>query len=55
MADMVLIDGNPAADSNDLLKVVTTIKGGRIVSDKRNVTKVGRSFRSGLLFVNCEL
>ena len=36
MADMVLIDGNPAADSDDLLKVVTTIKGGRIVSDRRN-------------------
>ncbi len=39
MADMVLIDGNPAADSDDLLKVVTTIKGGRIVSDKRNARK----------------
>ena len=36
MADMVLIDGNPTADSRDLLTVVTTIKGGRIVSDKRN-------------------
>jgi len=32
-ADLVLIDGNPLADVNDLLKVVTTIKGGRIVSD----------------------
>jgi imidazolonepropionase-like amidohydrolase len=39
MADMVLIDGNPAADSDDLLKVVTTIKGGRIVSDKRNARR----------------
>jgi len=34
-ADMVLIDGNPLADVNDLLKVVTTIKGGVVVSDKR--------------------
>jgi len=34
-ADLVLIDGNPLADVNDLLKVVTTIKGGRIVSDRR--------------------
>jgi hypothetical protein len=32
---MVLIDGNPLADVNELLNVVTTIKGGRIVSDKR--------------------
>ena len=42
MADMVLIDGNPAADSDDLLKVVTTIKGGRIVSDKRNARSAAR-------------
>jgi imidazolonepropionase-like amidohydrolase len=35
LADMVLIDGNPLADVNELLNVVTTIKGGRIVSDKR--------------------
>ena len=34
-ADLVLIDGNPLADVADLLKVVTTIKGGRIVSDRR--------------------
>jgi imidazolonepropionase-like amidohydrolase len=34
-ADMVLIDGNPLADVNDLLKVATTIKGGVVVSDKR--------------------
>jgi len=27
------LDGNPLGDVNDLLKVVTTIKGGRIVSD----------------------
>jgi len=35
LADMVLIDGNPLADVNDLMKVVVTIKGGRIVSDSR--------------------
>ena len=34
-ADLVLIDGNPLADVNDLLNVVTTVKGGRIVSDRR--------------------
>ena len=32
-ADLVLIDGNPLTNVSDLLKVVTTIKGGRIVSD----------------------
>jgi imidazolonepropionase-like amidohydrolase len=35
LADMVLVDGNPLSDVRDLLKVVTTIKGGRIVSDRR--------------------
>jgi len=34
-ADLVLIDGNPLTNVSDLLKVVTTIKGGRIVSDRR--------------------
>jgi len=34
-ADLVLIDGNPLANLTDLLKVVTTVKGGRIVSDRR--------------------
>jgi imidazolonepropionase-like amidohydrolase len=34
-ADLVLVDGNPLVDINDLLKVVLTIKGGRIVSDTR--------------------
>ena len=38
-ADMVLIDGNPLNDINDLQKVVTTIKDGRIVSDKRSARK----------------
>jgi hypothetical protein len=30
-----LIDGNPLADVNDLLKAVLTVKAGRIVSDTR--------------------
>ena len=34
-ADMVLIDGNPLIDINDVLNVAVTIKGGRIVSDTR--------------------
>jgi imidazolonepropionase-like amidohydrolase len=34
-ADLVLIDGNPLTDINDLLNVVLTVKGGRIVSDTR--------------------
>jgi imidazolonepropionase-like amidohydrolase len=42
LADMVLIDGNPLTDVNDLLKVVTTIKGGRIVSDRRTARTTGR-------------
>jgi imidazolonepropionase-like amidohydrolase len=35
LADMVLIDGNPLTDVNDLMNVVVTIKGGQIVSDSR--------------------
>jgi imidazolonepropionase-like amidohydrolase len=42
LADMVLIDGNPLSDVNDLLKVVTTIKGGQIVSDKRTARTAAR-------------
>ena len=34
-ADLVLIDGNPLTDITDLLNVVLTVKGGRIVSDTR--------------------
>ena len=34
-ADLVIVDGNPLTNVTDLLKVVTTIKGGRIVSDRR--------------------
>jgi imidazolonepropionase-like amidohydrolase len=35
VADIVLIDGNPLTDINDLLKVWVTVKDGRIVSDAR--------------------
>jgi imidazolonepropionase-like amidohydrolase len=35
VADIVLIDGNPLTNLNDLLKVLVTIKEGRIVSDAR--------------------
>jgi imidazolonepropionase-like amidohydrolase len=35
VADIVLIDGNPLINLNDLLKVLVTIKDGRIVSDAR--------------------
>ena len=42
LADMVLIDGNPLTDLNDLLKVVMTIKGGRIVADKRSASATRR-------------
>ena len=42
LADMVLIDGNPLTNASDLLKVVTTIKDGRIVSDRRSVRAAPR-------------
>jgi imidazolonepropionase-like amidohydrolase len=32
LADLVLMDDNPLTDIHDLLKVVTTIQGGEIVS-----------------------
>jgi imidazolonepropionase-like amidohydrolase len=35
VADIVLIDGNPLTNISDLLKVMVTIKDGRIVSDSR--------------------
>jgi imidazolonepropionase-like amidohydrolase len=41
LADMVLIDGNPLTNVDDLLKVVTTIKAGRIVTDKRSARAAG--------------
>jgi imidazolonepropionase-like amidohydrolase len=34
-ADLVVIDGNPLTNVTDLLRVVATIKGGRVVSDRR--------------------
>jgi imidazolonepropionase-like amidohydrolase len=33
LADVVIVDGNPVNDIYDLLKVVTTVKGGVVVSD----------------------
>jgi imidazolonepropionase-like amidohydrolase len=35
-ADIVVIDGDPLRDSDALLNVVTTIKGGRVVFEKKN-------------------
>jgi imidazolonepropionase-like amidohydrolase len=35
LADIVILDGNPLADIDDLLKVKVVIKGGKIVADKR--------------------
>jgi imidazolonepropionase-like amidohydrolase len=35
VADIVLIDGNPLTNLNDLLDVIVTIKDGRIVADSR--------------------
>jgi imidazolonepropionase-like amidohydrolase len=34
--DIVIIDGDPLRDSNALLNVVTTIKGGQVVFEKKN-------------------
>jgi imidazolonepropionase-like amidohydrolase len=36
LADIVIIDGDPMRDSNALLNVVTTIKGGEVVFEKKN-------------------
>jgi imidazolonepropionase-like amidohydrolase len=36
LADIVIIDGDPMRDSNALLNVVTTIKGGQVVFEKKN-------------------
>jgi imidazolonepropionase-like amidohydrolase len=36
LADIVIIDGDPLRDSNALLNVVTTIKGGQVVFEKKN-------------------
>ncbi|MBI2149757.1 MAG: amidohydrolase family protein, partial [Acidobacteria bacterium] len=35
LADMVILDGNPLGDTDDLLKVKLVIKGGAVVLDKR--------------------
>ena len=35
VADLVMVNGNPLTNLNDLLNVVLTVKGGRIVSDAR--------------------
>ncbi len=35
LADIVIIDGDPMRDSNALLNVVTTIKGGQVVFEKK--------------------
>jgi imidazolonepropionase-like amidohydrolase len=34
--DLVLVDGDPLTNTNDLLNVVLTVKAGRIVSDQRS-------------------
>jgi imidazolonepropionase-like amidohydrolase len=36
VADIVIVDGDPMRDSNALLNVVTTIKGGEVVFEKKN-------------------
>jgi imidazolonepropionase-like amidohydrolase len=41
VADIVLIDGNPLTNLSDLLKVMVTIKDGRVVSDARKRTGGG--------------
>ena len=35
LADIVIIDGDPLRDSNALLNVVTTIKGGQVVFERQ--------------------
>ena len=36
LADIVIVDGDPLRDSDALLNVVTTIKGGQVVFEKKN-------------------
>jgi len=36
LADIVLVDGDPLANAANLLKVVTTIKGGVVVAERRS-------------------
>jgi imidazolonepropionase-like amidohydrolase len=35
LGDIVIVDGNPLLDAYDLLKVVTTVKGGTVVFEKK--------------------
>ncbi len=35
MGDLVIVDGNPLADIYDVLEVVTTVKGGVVVSESK--------------------
>ena len=35
LADIVMIDGNPLAETSDLLKVALVVRDGRVVVDKR--------------------
>ena len=35
LGDLVILDGDPLADSSDLLKVKVVVKEGKIVVDKR--------------------
>jgi imidazolonepropionase-like amidohydrolase len=35
LADIVIVDGDPLRDSNTLLNVVTTIKGGQVLFEKK--------------------
>jgi imidazolonepropionase-like amidohydrolase len=35
LGDLVIVDGNPLADAYDLLNVVTTVKGGVVVAEKK--------------------
>jgi imidazolonepropionase-like amidohydrolase len=36
LADVVIVDGDPLADIYDVLKVVTTVKGGVVVSESKS-------------------
>ena len=47
VADLVLIDGNPLTNISDLLKVMVTIKDGRIVSDARTLRPGSGQARNG--------
>ena len=42
LADLVVINGDPLSDIYDVLKVVTTVKGGVVLSDKTTPAARGR-------------